>query len=83
MHAVGTAFAVTIEAAPHPAMARRPSPGDHVHMSFDLYVFDMDSVPDDEEELGEMLEESSGWGGAPDPPIVGVHRGARIELLKP
>lgn len=67
MHAVGTAFAVTIEAAPHPAMARRPSPGDHVHMGFDLYVFDMDSVPDDEEELGEMLEESRGWGAPPTP----------------
>lgn len=39
-------------------------------MSFDLYVFDMDLVPDDEEELCEMLEDDSRWGGRPTPRLA-------------
>lgn len=39
-------------------------------MSFDLYVFDMDAVPDDEEELGELLEDDTGWGAPPTPRLV-------------
>lgn len=33
-------------------------------MSFDLYVFDLDALPDDGEAIGALLEDESGWGHA-------------------
>lgn len=30
-------------------------------MSFDLYVFDVDDLPDDEAAIGELLEDDAGW----------------------
>jgi hypothetical protein len=38
------------------------SGGDHSDMSFDLYVFDLGDVPDDEEAIGDLLEDDSRWG---------------------
>ena len=31
-------------------------------MSFDLYVFDLGDIPDDEEAIGDLLEDDSRWG---------------------
>jgi hypothetical protein len=31
-------------------------------MSFDLYVFDRDDLPDDEEAIGQLLEDDKRWG---------------------
>lgn len=31
-------------------------------MSFDLYVFDLEDVPDDDEAIGDLLEDDSKWG---------------------
>jgi hypothetical protein len=39
-------------------------------VSFDLYVFDMADVPDDEEELGELMEDDSRWGTPPTPRLA-------------
>ncbi len=30
-------------------------------MSFDLYVFDVDDLPEDDEEIGALLEDDSSW----------------------
>jgi hypothetical protein len=38
------------------------SGGDLSDMSFDLYVFDLGDVPDDEEAIGDLLEDDSRWG---------------------
>jgi hypothetical protein len=34
-------------------------------MSFDLYVFDIDDIPDDEEALGELIEDENRWDVPP------------------
>lgn len=41
-------------------------------MSFDLYVFDRDDLPEDEEAIGDLLEDDSRWGGALTPRLAGL-----------
>lgn len=39
-------------------------------MSFDLYVFDVDDLPEDDEAIGELLEDNSGWDHALTPRLA-------------
>lgn len=41
-------------------------------MSFDLYIFDRDDLPDDEELIGELMEDNSRWGAPLTPRLTGL-----------